>query len=487
MAAKSATDAGDTVRESDGVVRVRELAALVDAALKRGVPAPVRVLGEVSGLRERTHLYFDLKDGDAVVSCVVFASIARKHQLRLRDGLEVVVSGGIEFYAKQGKLSLIARSVRLVGEGALDAAFRALCDELRGRGWFDDARKRPVPAFPRRIAVLTSRSGAALQDVIDTMRRRCPSVELLLIDSRVQGEAAAGELRRKLVAMSRRHRELGVDAVLITRGGGSAEDLWAFNDRDLAEAILKCPVPVVAAIGHETDTTIAELVADVRASTPTQAAMRLTPDAAALAEQIDLAGARLRGAAARRLADARASIERLGRRRTIAQPRSLVAHADERRRRAADDLRRAVRDRLRSARAGIDRAASRLERRRPAAELARREQRLDDARARLAAAMAGRVRREAERLDARRQRLRAVGPRAVLARGFSYTTLADGRLVRGTGDVRAGDTLVTTLHDGEVRSTVPGRQPPPPAKPAAARTSRRPRDDQPGLFEQDEH
>jgi exodeoxyribonuclease VII large subunit len=225
---------------------------------------------------------------------VLFANVVRKHRIVLRDGLEVVVTGSLEFYAKAGKLSFIGTNAQPVGAGALDLAFKQLCEELRGLGWFDEVRKRPLPTFPRRVAVITSRSSAALQDVLDTMRRRCPAVEVALVDARVQGESAAAELRAKLVALSLRHREMGVDAIIITRGGGSAEDLWAFNDRALAEAILKCPVPVVAAIGHETDTTIAELVADVRAATPTQAAMRLTPDGDTLLEQVDLAHARPR-------------------------------------------------------------------------------------------------------------------------------------------------------------------------------------------------
>jgi exodeoxyribonuclease VII large subunit len=468
----------------DAPLRVRELAALVEGAIRRGVASPLRVVGEVSDLRERTHLYFDLKDGEAVIACVLFANVVRKHRVVLRDGLEVVVTGSLEFYAKAGKLSLIGTSAQPVGAGALDLAFRQLCEELRALGWFDEVRKRPLPTFPRRVAVITSRSSAALQDVLDTMRRRCPAVEVALVDARVQGETAAAELRAKLVALSRRHRELGIDAVIITRGGGSAEDLWAFNDRGLAEAILKCPVPVVAAIGHETDTTIAELVADVRAATPTQAAMRLTPDGDTLLEQVDIAHARMRGALLRRTADARRAVEALGRRRPMADPRCITADARARMERSSDRLADRVRARVHHAALRLERLSARLDAHKPAAELSRRAQRLDHAGERLARAMRLRMESGAWRIESHERQLRAVGPQAVLARGYSYTTLADGRLVRSASAVSAGDELVTTLADGRVRSTVGGAPPARPTPKTPPPPRRAAKDDPPqlGLF-----
>ncbi|MFI4881164.1 MAG: exodeoxyribonuclease VII large subunit, partial [Phycisphaerales bacterium JB064] len=456
MATQPRGPATPPAAKAEAPLRVRDLAALVDGAIRRGVASPLRVVGEVSGLRERTHLYFDLKDGEAVIACVLFANVVRKHRIVLRDGLEVVVTGSLEFYAKAGKLSLIGTNAQPVGAGALDLAFKQLCEELRGLGWFDEFRKRPLPTFPRRVAVLTSRSSAALQDVLDTMRRRCPAVEVALIDARVQGEGAAAELRSKLVALSRQHKALGIDALIITRGGGSAEDLWAFNDRALAEAILKCPVPVVAAIGHETDTTIAELVADVRAATPTQAAMRLTPDSATLLEQVDLSHARLRGALLRRTGDAKRAIDALSRRRPIASPHTITADARTRAERVGDRLIDRMRQRAHHASLRLERLSSRLESHKPAAEMARRSQRLDHMAERLQRAMGQRLAGEQRRLDAQERQLRAVGPQAVLARGYSYTTLADGRLVRSASAVSSGDELVTTLADGRVRSTVAG-------------------------------
>jgi len=444
--------------DDDAPLRVRELAARIGEALRLGLPRPVRVVGEVSGLRERTHLYFDLKDGEAVVSCVAFASVVRRRRIELRDGLEVVVGGEAQYYAPSGRLSLVVSEARPVGAGALDLAFQKLCEELRALGWFEAARKRPLPPMPRRVAVVTSRSGAALQDVLDTMRRRWAGVGVVLVDARVQGEGAAADITRKLAALGRRHADLGVDAVLLTRGGGSKEDLWAFNDRALAAEIVRCPVPVVAAIGHETDVTIAELVADLRAATPTQAAVALTPDAAALREQVELARSRLGGSAARLVGSQRRRVEALARRRPIAQPRSIIADAHREHAQANRHLRDAARRAIAARRLALERLGGRLEARSPAAELRNKRQRAGELARALRSALRGELRRDADRVRAAGRQLHAVGPMAVLARGYTYTTTADGRLLRSAGDARAGEELVTTLADGRVRSIVAGEE-----------------------------
>ncbi len=228
----------------DGAVPVSRLAEIIALTLRDGIASPIRVVGEVSGFRDRTHWYFDLKDEGAVVSCACFAQAARKQGFTPENGQEVVATGRVDFYAKQGKTQLYVDKLEPVGAGALELRFRALCEELRGLGWFEVGRKRALPAFPRRVAVVTSRSGAALQDVIDTARRRCPAVELVVCDVPVQGDGAAPAIVRTLGELSARHGELGIDAVVVTRGGGSMEDLWAFNERAVAQAVLDCPVPI---------------------------------------------------------------------------------------------------------------------------------------------------------------------------------------------------------------------------------------------------
>jgi exodeoxyribonuclease VII large subunit len=459
---------------------VSRLAGEIDATLRRGVPAPVRVIGEVSGFRDRTHWYFDLKDEGAVVNCVLFANVARKINPPPRDGEQVVVKGRVEFYTKAGKVSFILESLERAGEGPLDRAFRELCATLKAEGYFAIERKKPLPRFPRRIAVITSRSAAALQDVIDTARRRCPAVGLVLVDVPVQGDAAAPEIARAIDRVSRHHQQLGVDAIILTRGGGSKEDLWCFNERAVADAIHRCTVPLVAAIGHETDTTIAELVADERCATPTQAAMRLTPDTSELLRQLDSTQRRLVTALARGAELASRDIDR-----------------------AADRLESAALESVAALRTRAHQLEIRLERVRPQAQHARMiarvaaaeerlrrvmQSRLDPTRLRaahdaLARAIARRSRDAAASLDALDKHLAAISPKRVLERGFSITAAADGRLVRSVADVAAGDALTTHVADGTIASTVGEHAAPRTNQPVPrSRKARGPDPEEPGLF-----
>lgn len=461
--------------EPERPLTVSQLAANIAAVIASGFKGKIRLVGEVSGFRERTHWYFDLKDADAVVNCVMFAGAARKSRQSPVNGAQVLVSGRVEYYEKLGRVTLLVEHLEPIGAGAIDLALRALIDEARRLGWLDEARKRPLPSFPRAVAVVTSRTGAALQDVLDTMRRRCPAVSVVLVDARVQGEGAAGEVAAAIRWLSRSHERLGVDAVLVTRGGGSKEDLWAFNDRVVAEAIVACPIPVVAAIGHETDTTLAELVADLRCATPTQAAMRVTPDRAALHEQVDALTARLRHA--------------------------LVRDAREQRRRldsAARMLRQAGLSSLSRSAHVLERLARRLESHRPAAAQARRQAMLATVQTRLQSAIQARLTAvqveplaeclarsmatmkegTASRVEFLERQLAAVGPFSVLRRGFSYTMREDGTIVRSIADARPGDRLQTKVVDGTVRSIVEAAPDRPTAdapqsSPASSRKARR--------------
>lgn len=476
----SAAKRGGTKPErsaDDRPLSVSALAALIDGALRDGLPAKVRVVGEITNLRERTHFYFDLADSGAVINAVFFASGARRSRTPLRVGLEVVVTGRVDYYAPSGRVSLVVERVDPVGVGAGELAMKALLAELKALGWFDPEKKRPLPTFPRRIAVVTSRTGAALQDVIDTVKRRCPAVGLLVVDARVQGEAAAGEVRAAIRALSKFHKRLGVDAIIVTRGGGSADDLGAFNDRGIAQAIHECPIPVVAAIGHETDLTIAELVADERCATPTQAAMRLTPDRVALREQVETVRRRIRRSLVDRAVFERRRLESVARRPVMLDPRTIAAT----RRRQLDWLRgrltHATRERIGRAIRRVERLGSRLERGRPSVVHARRTEHVRALHGRLHRAIRVSVKLEGERLDALERELHAVGPAAVLARGFSATLDERGRLIRSVHEVAPGQRLVTRLADGSVRSIAEGGTSDgiTPASPAPPRKRTRPR------------
>lgn len=420
---------------------VAELAGRVKRALADGLPSKVRVVGEVSNLSDRTHWFFSLKDNAAAMRCVCFATNARRVGFKMRDGMQVVVTGRVDFYDAQGSVQLYVDMIEPVGQGALELRLRQMIEELRELGYFDPEHKLSLPTMPTKIAVVTSRSAAALQDVINTAHRRWAGCRLYLYDVRVQGEQAAGEIAQALGRLSKHGKKLGIDAIILTRGGGSIEDLWAFNERIVADAVYKCTLPIVAAIGHETDTTVAELVADARCATPTQAAMTLVPDRESLEHQVHQAGQRLSLMLRRRLELARHRLDAASRHTLFRNPQRLV-----------------------------DRAA----------------QKLDDTGRRLHTAMPRRLAVESTKLEALTRQLGAVSPTSVLDRGYSYTLGPDGKLLRHTKDTRAGDRITTVLADGRVDSVVEGtpNDPPPPPLPKPRRKTKQ-RDTAPGLFPTD--
>ncbi len=412
----------------DRPLSVSTLAQRIKAAVAAGLPGKLRVVGEVSNFSDRSHWFFSLKDESATLRCVMFASAARRAPSGIGNGVQVVASGRVDFYDAQGSVQLYVDEIAPVGRGDLEQRLRELMEELRQLGYFDAELKRALPALPRTVAVVTSRAAAALQDVINTAQQRWAGCRLLLKDVRVQGEAAAEEIAHAIRQISRHGRKLGIDAVILTRGGGSIEDLWAFNERVVADAIYECAIPVVAAIGHETDTTVAELVADLRCATPTQAAMTLIPDAATLHHQADQLHERLTLLIKRRIEHARQRVDAAGRSRLIARPDQMLAP---------------VRERLERLTRQLDQAAGR------------------------------RVVQGLSRVDALDRQLRSVSPVSVLQRGYSYTLGPDGQLIRSQTQAKPGDRLITVLVDGRVTSVVDGAASPPAPKLKSRKPRRR--------------
>ncbi|MFI4859310.1 MAG: exodeoxyribonuclease VII large subunit [Phycisphaerales bacterium JB063] len=391
----------------DDAMPVVALVGQIKQTLNSHLPGKLRVAGEVSNLSDRNHWFFSLKDDRAAIRCVMFASAARQVRFKVADGQAVIATGRVDVFPAQGQVQFYVDRLEPVGQGALEQQLREMIDELRGLGYFDPEHKRPLPAIPRRIAVVTSRSAAALQDVIDTARRRWAGCELVLCDVRVQGDAAAPQIAAMIDRLSRDHGRLGIDAVLLTRGGGSIEDLWAFNERAVADAIYRCELPVVAAIGHETDVTVAELVADARCATPTQAAMTLVPDRDALSQQVDQLHDRLALALRRRAQHARERLRSAQRHPAVSRPDRLLA---------------APRDRL------------------------------AQASSRLASLLPRVTKTQRDRLDALSRHLDAVGPQRVLRRGYTFTTDGEGKVIRSAQDGAAAATLTTVFADGKVVS-----------------------------------
>ena len=427
--------------------------------------AEVWVEGELSNTKiwNTGHLYFTLKDGAAQIKGVMFRSALRYLKFKPEDGLHVVVRGRVSVYEPKGEYQLVGEHMEPHGLGALQLAFDQLKKKLAAEGLFEATRKRSLPALPRRIGIVTSIDGAALRDIIRVLRRRYPNAHLVIAPSRVQGEDAAGEIVRALRQIGRIR---GVDVVILGRGGGSLEDLWAFNEEKVARAIVACPVPVISAVGHETDYTIADFVADLRAPTPSSAAELVVRRKDDFCGHIDRLGDRLTSTMRARLGRLESRLHALLARPGFAGHRGRIVM----RGRHAGELTAALRHAMV---AGNARRARRLEQLRRALaqfdsrhRLAAGRARLTGAESRLAKTMTHRMYDAKSRFGSLTTRLDGLSPLAVLARGYAVCWDDErSRILRDPAAVRSGDRVRVTLQRGELRcevidKTLPEQKPP---------------------------
>ncbi len=426
----------------------------------------VRVQGEVSNFRLQAsgHAYFVLKDANAQLSCVLFRSQAGADRSRLKDGAKVTLGGEITVYEPRGQYQLRVTSVELEGIGALQAAFERLKARLQAEGLFEASRKRPIPAYPRRVGLVTSPTGAALRDVLHVVGRRFAGLEFILVPVRVQGDGAAEEIAAAIASLNAwaQQQPGGLDVILVTRGGGSLEDLWAFNEEVVARAVAASSVPVVSAIGHEIDFTIADLVADLRAATPSAAAEILTAGYVAVAGRVVDSVRRLRWLVRRGWEDRRESLESGSARLARLHPRRQL----EARAQRLDDLTtalvRASGRRVREVRWALEGAWRRLAVRQPAVLLELRRRALAEVRRRLMEQVRHRWERSRERWERAQRALSLLSPLAILDRGYSLTFDREtGRLVRSAEDLAPGRHLRTRLAQGAVISVVEATEPEP--------------------------
>jgi exodeoxyribonuclease VII large subunit len=435
------------------VLSVSALLANVRDVLEHRFPV-ARVAGEISNFTPARsgHLYFVLKDATSQVRCVMFRSRAQYLDWPARDGDRVEVRGAISIYDARGDLQLNIDAMRRAGAGALYEAFLALRDRLSAEGLFDEAAKRPLPAYPRAIGIVTSPGAAALRDVLTTLRRRNPAIPVILYPTAVQGAGAAPEI---VAAIGRATARAECDVLVVGRGGGSIEDLWAFNDERVARAIRACGMPVVTGIGHQTDFTIADFAADVRAPTPTAAAELVSPPRAALlARTAELTG-RLARRTRHRLEDAMQRLDFLTRR--LAHPRDRLLAQEARVASAATRVAAAGARALESRRWALAALARRQSAALPGIAPLRRATSTLALRA-PAAAKAGHERARA-RLAALEQALAHLDPRAVLERGYSITTDAEGRVLTDALGVELDARVRVRLARGTLDATVTDRRP----------------------------
>lgn len=311
---------------------VSQVTAMINKVLEAGLPATLHIVGEISNFKRHSsgHLYFTLKDPGSELPCVMWRSAAKDLKFRPEDGQEVVATGGIEVFEKAGRYQLYVRRVEPVGVGALELAFRQLFDRLQREGLFEPARKKPIPRFPFCVAVVTSPTGAAVHDIVTTLQRRFPCARILICPVRVQGDGAANEIAAGVRAVNRASDELGgVDVMIVGRGGGSLEDLWPFNEEVVARAIIESRIPIISAVGHEVNVTIADLVADLRAPTPTAAAELAVPVLSELLAYLDALMARLARCVAHGVQLGRANLKALLRRPAFQEPFSAVFRREQ--------------------------------------------------------------------------------------------------------------------------------------------------------------
>ena len=414
------------------VLTVSELTGQVKRLLEKSV-GQVWVTGEVTNLRAQSsgHIYFTLKDAGAQLSCVLFRGVAVARRELLQDGQKVLLQGDVTVYEARGQYQMIVRAVELQGVGALQIAFEKLKQKLAAEGLFALERKRPLPKYPQRIGLVTSPTGAAIRDVLHVVQRRNPGLEIILAPCRVQGQGAAEEIAAAIKLLNEFNSTL--DLILVTRGGGSLEDLWAFNEEAVARAIFESAIPVVSAVGHEIDFTISDFVADVRAATPSAAAEIITEGVFA----------------------SRQLVAELTQRMARAHPRRRMNEHLQR----LDDLQAGL---LRYTRQGTkerlvacQNLATRLLRVRPVQLLKQRREALVASLRRLRELAHVHLRNQRNHFEAIGARLRLLGPEQVLARGYSITTeVESGRIIRRAKDTKPGQKLKTRVKEGEIRSVV---------------------------------
>ncbi len=432
------------------------------------------VEGEISNYRPAPsgHVYFTLKDADAQLPVVLFRRQAVLLRFRPEDGLHVLVRGRLSIYEQRGQMQLVAETMEPVGAGSLQLAFEQLKERLRAEGLFDPARKRPLPAFPRTVAIVTSPAGAVLRDFLNIVARRHSGLNVLLVPVSVQGDSAPAEIETALAHLNEADAAGAAlaDLVLLARGGGPLEDLAAFNSERVARAIASSSLPVVSAVGHETDFTIADFVADLRAPTPSAAAELITEAQHRIGEDLAALLHRLERAARFHILHARQRLAGL----SISRAESRIFVLLQRRAQRLDDLNSrlesAAQSLLRRLRDHAANLAAAVLRHDPREALARTRERLRVSAVRLVQALEHTLQRAAGHAGVLEARLHALSPLAVLDRGYALVLDEAGSLIRSTAQLNAGDKLTTRLADGSftsrVESTAPANKP-------AKRASRR--------------
>lgn len=438
--------------QTRNIYTVTELNSRAQAVLETGFPAMLWVRGEVSNLSRPLssgHIYFSLKDPKSQVSCAMFRSRRERLRFNVENGVEVLAQANVNLYAPQGKYQLVVEQMELAGAGALQQAFEALKQRLLKEGLFEDGRKRPLPAYPKTIGVVTSPTGAAIRDILQVLKRRYPAAGVIIYPAPVQGEGAAARIAEAIETANRRGE---CEALLIGRGGGSLEDLWAFNEEVVARAIYASAIPVVSGVGHEIDHTIADFVADKRASTPSAAAELLSPDSAELQARLAQQGAKLHRRMAGLLETRTRHVEQLSKR--LPRPVSLLQNLAQR----VDGLNIRLQHRMVSRiahwREHLNRAGGAARAQNPQHRLRARREQCAYLEQRLRACVRRKLDGLKEQSHFLSRALEAASPLSILQRGYAIVADEGGNIVRKAEQLREDSVTTTRFSQGSVVSTV---------------------------------
>ena len=439
----------------DTILSVSELTQRISRLLEDGLDS-LWVEGEISNFRRQAsgHCYFTLKDEGSQLSCVLFArSSSMQGDLQLRDGLQVCLLGQIGVYHPRGQYQMMVRLVRPKGEGVLQARFEELKRRLAAEGLFDQKRKRTLPSFPQRIGVITSPTGAAIRDFLQVLHRRHPGLRVVISPVRVQGKGAASEIAAAITELSQCSEAIGsVDVIVLTRGGGSLEDLWEFNEEEVAWAIAASSVPVVSAVGHEIDFTIADFVADLRAPTPSAAAELLAADGLGVMERVCSLVGRIGREAVALLERNDAKRQLLSGSALFREPLRRFDEARQTLDRTEEDFTRMVRLRMERLRGALLNSLAMLAASHPRLMLSMAKQEIIALNAQMESIIGRRLESDKGRMGRVAAALSALNPEATLARGYSITRTLDGKVITSPSQVAPGTVIRIQLAAGEIES-----------------------------------
>ncbi len=441
-------DFGLKTKNNTKIYTVSEINSLIKAILADVLPEKLIVKGEISNWKHHSsgHCYFSLKDENAVLNCVMWSSDFRLVKFKPADGIAVFASGFIDVYEPQGKYQLYVEKLEPAGVGALQLAFEQMVKRLAAEGLFDEAHKKALPPYPQRIGILTSESGAAIGDIVHSITTRWPCARLFLYPVPVQGEGAAEKIAEAIRDVNRRSRELKLDLLIVGRGGGSLEDLWAFNEEVLARTIYNSKIPIISAVGHEYDTTIADLVADKRAATPTKAGVVAVPDKNEVMEQLNYFENRIDSQTRWKIQSYSEELRNIRASSVFKRPKLLIQNASQRVDEFGLRLGRSLKSMLLVVRNRLHEVYDKVIRIEPHRFLGRLSVELNNMQNRSNAAVQAVLNKRRIQITAQENRLAGLNPKSVLQRGYSITKIAKtGLLVRKREDVEVGDLIVTEL------------------------------------------